>query len=218
MESNTFNDILQGFFEDAIIANTYKVLLGMKFVKIHCPKVKRVYVADDDSIVFPWNLYFAMKGLQQEDGRFGGFVRELDKPVRDKSSVTYISEKDYTCSYYPPYPSSALYFFSYDTMVIMYSLAQKYRILYLDDAFFGLIAELGNIPITKLGPLTVDCNSLLRPHSTSHQENTIACHDAIFANDQTTIWTEVCHKVVSTESVKRVNNAYCLKTLTLNKI
>lgn len=213
-ESILYKDILQGYFRDTFKTITYKVLLGMKFVKIHCPKVQRIYVVDDDAVVLPWNLYAYMKDLKPEFRHYGGYVFEGYTPIRHPGSRYYVSENDYSCKTYPPFPSGTMYFLSYDAMVTMYSMAHNYWVFYLDDVFFSIMAEVGNIRVTRFGGIGLGCGMLLTP---SQQHTVVACHGAEFVHHQLTIWTEGCHHPVRSETVRRINNVYCLKTFLLNK-
>uniref|UniRef100_A0A915JEF8 Hexosyltransferase n=1 Tax=Romanomermis culicivorax TaxID=13658 RepID=A0A915JEF8_ROMCU len=93
-EHSKYDDILQGDFEDTYKSVSKKIYTGMRFVKLHCPSVKWILVADDDAVMLPWNVltYFLdssnvisdQKVVDENQKILAGFDITGARTIRDK--------------------------------------------------------------------------------------------------------------------------------------
>lgn len=214
-EIELYKDILQGTFEDTFRSVTAKVILGMKFVKQFCPNVKYIFVSDDDTLLVPWNLFPLINDSVNNNNNsvfyFAGFIYSSSYPSRDTKSRWFVSLSEYSCSHYATYSSGMFYVFSYHTMVTLYELSQEFELIWLDDVFFGLLAQISQIPLTELpwDRYGSDCKSFFELHSVKAARNISTCHDVDLASDQSFLWNEFCQSFVSSNESKVINNLYC---------
>lgn len=197
-ESFIENDILQGDFEDTYRSVTRKVMMGFHFVKMHCPHVKRILVADDDALVLPWNIYpIVMSTVNSEtDLYYSGFVTTTNNPIRSENSRWYVKPEEYNCTTYPPYPYGTVYALSLNTLKIFHYLSQVTRLFFFEDVYFGILAQIGNISITPLPDsayIDKNCLGLFKSHSSQTIKDLIACHNMDEPLDVIKAWSEFCY-------------------------
>lgn len=214
LESQMYNDILQGSFDDTFKSVTKKVVLGMNFVREHCSNVQYAVVVDDDTTVAPWNLI--LKYLhpiwELPDGQyFGGFFLHGKGPVRDPNSRWYASEDDYRCNGYPPYPLGTGFFMSKCTLDDLYEAAQQQDLFGIDDVLFGGLAyELGiNATKMEFSGHYAECGQLVQAHRLALTRDMVVCHGTDYPHDQVLLWSEYCHAPISDPTFEQLVVQYC---------
>lgn len=217
-ESSDENDILQGNFEDTYHNVTRKVLMGMHFVKVHCPQVNRIIVADDDAVILPWNLYPVLDKISTNDSNnfyFGGFAVDQAIPRRDKNDRWYVAPTDFNCTYYPTYPSGTMYVLSQNTLNTFHYLSQVVSLFAWEDVYLGVLAKIGNISLTRfpLDRISHDCIKLFISHSIQSFNTLIACHGTDEAMDLVKVWSEFCYSATSSNEMKQIILNYCSRFL-----
>lgn len=204
-ESFIENDILQGDFEDTYHSVTRKVMMGFHFVKLHCPRVKRILVTDDDTLIIPWNLYpIIMSTVNNEaDLFYSGFITGNNYPIRDTNSRWYVKPEEYNCTKYPFYAIGTFYALSMNTLKIFHYLSQVISLFFFEDVYFGILAKVGNISITPFPEGAVlhdNCLGLFASHSSHAVDRLVACHNMDEAHDVLKAWTEFCYSATTNKT------------------
>lgn len=209
-EIKTYGDILQGTFVDTPQSITQKVLLGMRFVKDKCPQVKITIVADDEAVFAPWNMIILLSSVMDTEKLYGGFSFGRLKPIRDKNSPWYISEKDYHCTDYPLYSIRTVYFMSKQTLEQMYYSGTSYQLFPIDDVLFGGLAEELGVERKFFNNLHYsDCQQIMDPHPSVVLKEQVVCHGGVMPNNQGLAWEKLCQAPVIRPEAVDVNIAYC---------
>lgn len=175
-----------------------KVITGFHFVKIYCSNAKRIIVADDDALILPWNLFsilnFDYKSKNLNNDYFAGFFWKNMEPIRDSSSLYYVSTSEFNCTRFPPYPSGTVYVLSYNIVVDSYHLAHAVEYGFTDDVFLGISAKLRNTTLTEYSwkKFSLNPSSYLVAHTAPDVSKMIAFHGLDTSSMQEQMWTEVC--------------------------
>lgn len=213
LESQLYNDILQGSFADTFKSVTQKVVLGMNFVREHCSSVHYAVIVDDDATVVPWNLlqHLPLASNLTDGQYFGGFFLHGKSPIRDPNNRWYVPVTDYHCQHYPTYPLGTGFFMSKCTLDQLYESVLNLYLFGMDDVLFGGLAlELG-IKITEIDFQNhySECGSLNQAHNLVSVKDMIICHGTDYPHDQELLWSELCHAPVSNPNFAQYNEQYC---------
>lgn len=199
------NDILQGDFEDTYHSVTKKVIMGFHFVKTHCPRAQRILVADDDTLILPWNLYpnVMVNVTNEEDLYYSGFIAGKNVPFRDPQSRWYVKPHEYNCTLYPKYVVGTFYVMSMSTMKIFHYLSQVISLFFFEDVYFGILARISNVSITPFHEGAVihdNCPELFATHKSQTVNNLIACHNMDDTIYFMLLWSEICYSATSSKA------------------
>lgn len=208
-EHQIYKDILQGTFLDTFASVTHKVISGIQFVKLYCQSVKLIVIADDDSMILPWNLIQQLPNDLCTD-YYGGFFPVVSPPIRNKTDRWYVSYESYKCDWYPRYAFGSMFVLSYHTMNKIFNSVQNVVPLSMDDVFVGGLVSDYNIPITEYpGDKYAMCDHLVNPHNSKPVKNLIACHMSEFAHIQYLLWSEFCHSPTPNSETAELQVLYC---------
>lgn len=150
-ESNKYNDIIQFSHINTYLNNTITAMLCYKWVLESCPQIQYLIKSDIDMYVniktiidndiYNKSLYNTALGWIIEDGIV---IREM----RHKNSIF---EEFYPLSTWKPYLSGCLFIYTFDVIEKVYKGGLTVKpIHYIDDAYFGQIAEAYNITLKSL--------------------------------------------------------------------
>lgn len=217
IEHKTHDDILQGTFLDTYQTVTYKVLMGLKFVKHFCSTVKFIVVIDDDSVALPWNLFHMLPDTP--DKLFYAGISNNREIVRDEKSNWYTPYSDYLCHIYPEFFAGALFVLSYATAVQLYDASKFYKYFRLDDVFIGGLAEDLLIPKTYYDAhYYTNSNMFLETDNLNESElnDIIVCHHADKSDVHHLLWRKFCYYSISNtkKQSETVLIEYCKLLLT----
>ena len=138
-EAKKHQDIIQGDFYEDYHNMTLKSLLGLKWVKEHCPHVKYLIKSDDDMII---NVPYLLDVLAKTN-----MTRSLLGPYNENSRVMRrgkwsIPLEIFPFYYYPAYESGAAYVISGDLVEPLFTTSQYVPSIFIDDVYItGILAE-----------------------------------------------------------------------------
>ncbi|XP_071947460.1 uncharacterized protein [Antedon mediterranea] len=144
-EQIRYGDIIQADFIESFHNLTLKVALGLKWVSENCQNAEYMFKGDDDIFVNFENIISYILNLRAK-GRalekfYMGSVLPRSRIVRREKSKYYVSHKEYSGKYFPPYCSGGGYILSSDVIHGMYLKALQTPLIPIDDAFQGILAE-----------------------------------------------------------------------------
>lgn len=156
-EQKRFGDIVQGNFQEAYRNLTYKHIMGLRWAVTQCVMAKFIIKADDDTV---FDIFFIREYLESlidnkptPDNFLAGFILANKKPIRNVANKWYVSNEEYTKSYYPDYLSGWLYITTPQTAHKLIVESQKQPFMWIDDTWVtGVLREQQHIEITKLNP------------------------------------------------------------------
>ncbi|KAK8743508.1 hypothetical protein OTU49_001114 [Cherax quadricarinatus] len=142
-ENLMHHDIIQGNFKEHYHNLTYKHIMGLQWATHYCPHTKFIIKMDDDIAV---DLYqFRDKLRTRFWGRKNlilGLMQIEAKPVRNKASKWYVSEKEYPEKYYAPFMSGWAYAMTMDAASAIVAESIKWPYFWIDDVHVtGTLAE-----------------------------------------------------------------------------
>ncbi|KAF3858708.1 hypothetical protein F7725_011909 [Dissostichus mawsoni] len=139
-ESRRYHDIIQQDFLDSYKNLTYKTLMGMNWVAIHCPEAGYVMKTDSDMFVNTENLVYKLLRPEQQlrKNYFTGNNMRNFAPNRNKDSKWYMPPELYPGDKYPTFCSGTGYVFSGDLAMKIYRASLRIRHLQLEDVYVGV--------------------------------------------------------------------------------
>ncbi|XP_033993617.1 beta-1,3-galactosyltransferase 2-like [Trematomus bernacchii] len=139
-ESRRYHDIIQQDFLDSYKNLTYKTLMGMNWVAIHCPEAGYVMKTDSDMFVNTENLVYKLLRPEQQlrNNYFTGNNMRNFAPNRNKDSKWYMPPELYPGDKYPTFCSGTGYVFSGDLAMKIYRASLRIRHLQLEDVYVGV--------------------------------------------------------------------------------
>ncbi|XP_029308989.1 beta-1,3-galactosyltransferase 2-like [Cottoperca gobio] len=151
-ESRRYHDIIQQDFLDTYKNLTFKTLMGINWVAIHCPQAGYVMKTDSDMFVNTENLIYKLLRPEQQlkKNYFTGNNMRDFAPNRNTNSKWYMSPELYPGEKYPTFCSGTGYVFSGDLAMKLYRASLRIRILHLEDVFVGVC--LANLRIEPTPP------------------------------------------------------------------
>ncbi|KAJ8915654.1 hypothetical protein NQ315_003438 [Exocentrus adspersus] len=213
-ESHKFSDIVQANFSDTYYNNTYKTMMGMKWVVKFCPNSKFYMFVDDDYYVstknvlrfiryptkYPQYLKEPMANVKallrkpfqlmdfelQDDARLYSGYAFKSAPHRHYFSKWYVPLKEYPYHMWPPYVTAGAYILSRSALIDMYYSSFYTRHFRFDDIYVGLLAFKA-----KIEPL--HCEEFYfykKTYNKLDYEYTIASHGYGDPHELLTVWTE----------------------------
>lgn len=159
LESQLYNDIVQGDFSDCYRNLTYKHVMVLKWTIYYCPCARYLLKTDDDTFVnAPYLLEILNYRLSPLGARnllmcqliISGMVK---RSYRSKWRVSY---SEYPDRWYPIYCKGWVIIYSPDVIYKLYMEAQVTPYFWIDDVHItGILAGKQNITQTDLGGLAV---------------------------------------------------------------
>ncbi|XP_038046441.1 uncharacterized protein LOC119720706 [Patiria miniata] len=150
-ENERHDDILMGNFRENIKNSTLKLLLGLNWVTSRCSSAKFVFAGDDHMFVIYERLVRDLRALKSEESipTWRGRISPGSRPVRDRKSRYYVSEKQYPGKRYPDFcTSEAGFVLSIDAAKNIFSFSWDEPVIPLPDVFTGVLAKKAGIRIT----------------------------------------------------------------------
>lgn len=135
---------------------TYKVQAFLYAVDNHVVKYDYVYKTDDDAYVY---IPQVTRLLQHGTMPYWGRCR-LKKPLRNPNSKWFVSQKEWSREYFPPYALGMGYAISRDFVKCILSKLATVQHFWIEDVATGMLAEKCNVTCQnggwpqKGGPLT----------------------------------------------------------------
>lgn len=149
-ESKMHKDILQWDFVDSFRNLTLKQFLLWQWYTTHCMEVPFLFQGDDDVLGNTVNIvnHLLSTPVELEQNLWRGSELKYGTPIRHNTSRYYVSKAMYPNHYYPPYVSGGGFFISGYMVVRVFLETLKTRIIQIDDAFLGILANaVGVAPI-----------------------------------------------------------------------
>ncbi|XP_022080611.1 uncharacterized protein LOC110973807 [Acanthaster planci] len=150
-ENERHDDILMGNFREDFKNSTLKMLMGLNWVILSCPSAKFVFAGDDHMFVIYGRLIKQLRVLNSKESiqMWRGRISPGSRPVRDRKSRYYVSERQYPGKRYPDFCTlEAGYVFSMDVAKKILSFSWDEPILPLPDVYTGVLAKKAGILIT----------------------------------------------------------------------
>nr|XP_039262060.1 UDP-GlcNAc:betaGal beta-1,3-N-acetylglucosaminyltransferase 7-like [Styela clava] len=136
-------DILQWDFIDTFRNLTLKDCLYLQWFAKNCRHVPYIFKGDDDIFVNIGNILKFLKDLpvEKSDTIFIGSKLEGSPRIVEPKSKYFVSSNLFSKNYYPAYLSGGGFLLSGKLAVKFFLQTLKTRIIPIDDAFLGILAE-----------------------------------------------------------------------------
>lgn len=194
-EEDKYSDIIMANFVDSYANLSLKSIAMLRWVITHCPSLKFLVKADDDTFL---NTPLLIRDLEKTAHRrfIMGNVIALAKPVREPTSKWFTPNSAFNRSVYPTYVSGMAYVISSDAINDLYGASLRTPVFWLEDVYVtGLLANAVNIQHIFNGKFDGFKNLMdkcaLRTHIVRHRMS---------EEEMRTLWT----------IVNDPHNSYCL--------
>ena len=149
-ESERHNDIVQYDFVDSYKNISFKHLLGIRWVKEHCPDTQYTMKSDDDVLIDIIKVIEHIFYTPQIACGFHCNVLEKWTPVRETRSQYYISRKQYPQSWFPNFCQGLVYIIDTGSLMDVYLASDVHYFVWLDDVFVtGILANVARVHRTQ---------------------------------------------------------------------
>lgn len=216
-ENNKYGDILQGPFMDTMSSVAHKVIMGLGFAKHNCRNVRYIIIADDDSLLVPWNLLPELETLSTlsfSQYFYSGFVYKNRRPIRNPYSRWFVPRSAYDCNIYPKYAGGELIIINSNMLSKLVQLSHLYNTLPMDDIMIAVMAKMSSVNAVELDfNQHVNCQDLLTVHKSENSKDLIVCHGADDHVLQKLLWLELCYTTISTKSDTKLMKQYCTNSV-----
>lgn len=200
MEADLYGDVIQEDFVDSYRNLTYKAIMALKWVSLHCMHARFVLKTDDDVFV---NMFVLVRHLRQLEATDGRPVRGLlqcmvwrrMKVVRDPKSKWYISREEYRPNFFPTYCSGLAFLLSTDVIVSMYNASLSMPFFWVDDFYVtGLLAARIGVKHRSLsGAYSVRANYFRQEFTDKEKQRALMFGHVHDLNDFVEVWQQVVH-------------------------
>lgn len=150
IEAKQYGDIIMGDFPDTYRNITQKLMMAFKWTS----KINYKYLlkTDDDVYVnIPLLISWINERLNPNEPLYAGVLYRA-KIIRDPSHRHFVRWKDLPQQNYPWYPKGALYVLSSEVVQEMLEIANRVKMITVDDAYIGVLASyLGVKPVRLHG-------------------------------------------------------------------
>lgn len=158
-EFEKYGDIIQEDFVDSYRNLTYKAIMGLKWVDIHCKSTKIIFKADDDMVVDVFRLVRHIQTLHEHGiGTRRTILCDfwVNRPVsRDAASKWAVTKAEFEEDTYPPYCPGLALLMTPDLIHPLYVESLHTRYFWVDDVYFtGILPRKQNVTYHPLSALT----------------------------------------------------------------
>lgn len=143
-ENRIHRDLIQEGFTEDFHNLTRKLVAQLRWTVIYCPNAKYWMTTDDDVFINLKNVITLLRKSQQHS-LYVGFTHFGSPRVEDRKSKYYVPTSVYRGAYYPGYCAGAAYVLSMDVVKTVYLRVPRIPMLYIDDAYMGLLAHSAGI-------------------------------------------------------------------------
>ena len=144
LESNIYNDILIGNFNDTYRNLTHKCVISLKWINQNCRDIDFIIKADDDTVFNIPVLHAYLNALKLTNAKKSIVCHGYKKTkiVRDPKKKWYVSKSELGGSFYLPYCVGFGLAMTFDLVDPMLNAINHTPFFWIDDYFlFGLIAN-----------------------------------------------------------------------------
>ena len=150
LEADTYGDIVQEDFVDSYRNLTYKAIMGLKWVTLHCRHAQFLLKSDDDIFVNIFRLVAHLQRISVQQRQPGDHVHQLllclvwyrMKVIRDQRSKWYLSPTEYPADVFPTYCSGSAFVLTPDVASAMFNVSFRVPFFWVDDFYVtGLLAR-----------------------------------------------------------------------------
>lgn len=147
-ENFQFHDIIQEEYTENFHNLTLKVLSQLKWPLKFCHTAEFWMTTDSDVFVHIGNLVSFLK-MQKPEALYAGHVHLGAIRNDDSASKYFVSSKIYKGVYYPDYCAGGGYVLSMDVVEQLFQKVSTTPLLYIDDVYVGILANLCGIRPTN---------------------------------------------------------------------
>ena len=134
-QSEVFQDIVLGDFQDAYKSLTRKILMGLNWVTKFCSGAQYVLKNDDDPFVhIPRLTELLTKNPADSKGHVYGFLNS-NAGVQRKKGKWVVTNDEYSLRVFPPYMSDGAYILSGNIAEKLLAVSRHMPYLYIEDVF-----------------------------------------------------------------------------------
>ena len=154
-ESEKYQDVLQGDFEDLDSEKTRKMIMVMRWVselRSQHPNCRPTYMLKTETSVLvnmPKLVDWIHDKLEGENMNvYAGKVIRDDSPIRDPANPLFVPDTDYSGPHFPKLVQGPTVLFSTDVIIRMVTLFGVVTPIAMEDSYIGVLAnQLGITPI-----------------------------------------------------------------------
>ncbi|XP_063423208.1 beta-1,3-galactosyltransferase brn-like [Mytilus trossulus] len=142
LESNTYEDILQGDFVDIYDNNMNKTAMAYQYAVENCVNTQFLFFVDDDFFIniLKINKFLATLSIADKSQLFRGFVISGMTPYRNKSSKWYLSHEEYPYDIFPTYLAGGAILMSMTIAKLLRTTFPYLKYIHIDDVYLGIVA------------------------------------------------------------------------------
>lgn len=212
-ESKIYGDIVQADFVDSYFNLTRKILTGIRWVSLFCPKVKFILKADEDVFVHIPNLIKVLKDRPaKKEGMIYGHTHGNATVLR--TGRWAVRKEDFPFEAYPTYACGNTYVISGNTIASIYSSSKFLPFLNIEDVFVtGIARKSLRVPISDIPGFTHWYEKKPKPCEFKNTKRISATK--VDDNLQFAIWAGLkdkslkdCYKPEKTKVVNRPENIF----------
>lgn len=168
-EKLKFDDLIQEDFIDSYTNNTYKLTMGLRYLKTYCDgKYDFAFFIDGDYALNINNLLSYLNTANRTS--FYGGQMWFASPFRDPSHKHYRSLKQYPFALYPPFIAAGAMLVSVDVAEQFFILSHYTAYFPFDDVFYGFIAKKLNIIPVQMDKILPSTDGIpKKSHTKNHK-------------------------------------------------
>lgn len=142
-ESATYGDVIQIDTDNGWLFNTLQTVATYKWIVKNCKKANIVIFLDGNIYVNLTQIGRYIKKLANEmnSNYFAGYFVDTGKPIREKSSPSYISEEDFPFDQYPSYIYATNYVMSFKVLKLFHTAFPYIKYGPIVDIYLGVVAS-----------------------------------------------------------------------------
>ncbi|XP_074652772.1 beta-1,3-galactosyltransferase 1-like [Tubulanus polymorphus] len=142
-ESDVYQDIVQKDFIDTYRNLTIKSIAMVKWVRDFCPQARFLLKSDDDMFI---NIPLLIKHLNETNKKHRRFYfcacQYQSLAMRKKSDKWFVTKREYSAKYYPPYCAGSQYSMSGSIVAELYEHSRYIPFFWLEDVFLtGMLGK-----------------------------------------------------------------------------
>lgn len=132
---------------------TFKHLMGLHWAGKYCKNSTYILKVDDDTVFDFEGTYNMLQSITNIDKNkfLLGYMLNNTRPRREEQNKWFVTMKEYSHSFYPPYLSGWYYVTTPQVATLISNVSQYYSNFWIDDILItGILREMLNLPLRNV--------------------------------------------------------------------
>ncbi|XP_072044770.1 beta-1,3-galactosyltransferase 5-like [Amphiura filiformis] len=138
-ESLDYHDIIQGDFIDSFRNQSYKLLMGLRWVSSYCQYAKFIMKLDNRTLPVYSNIVPQLENTSEHGGVCLGYNLNDTDVIRDGNSPLYTTKSELKNSKYPPHPSGSGYIFPASSVNHLLSISHHVEFFIWENVYISIL-------------------------------------------------------------------------------